>query len=243
MTFNNSVINIRFTRTENIKKKYIMHEEILNDKFNEASILPIPDDAPAEIPRIIIKSKGEHSQINIAPEAVNLQTVYSDDYLSNWNLCENYTRSRAVDLLKFTDTITEGRYDYIGVVVDLVLDEYKNEGNKVLYKNLFGKQPNDTLEDLVVKYTFVEDEKYYVNLTLQSVKIFEDSVKNEAGNFSNKNLKTHTIVVTIDINDRYSYNTLVGYNSAKDKFEEIMTLMNKVINERLHSLVEQGEYK
>lgn len=228
---------------ENIKRKYILHENILEDKFNEASILPIPDDAPSEIPRIVIKSKGEHSQVSIAPEAVNLQTIYTDEYLTNWNLCENYIKSRVNDLLKLTDSITEKKYEYFGVVVDLVLDEYTDNGNEILYKNLFNKQPQNTLEDLVVKYTFVEDEKYYVNITLQSVKIFDDSLKDVAGNFKKENIKKHTIVATLDINDRYSHNTHVGYTSTKEKFGEIMTLMSKIINEKLNILVERGDYK
>ena len=75
MIVQNSAVNIMFTRCENIKKQYILNEEVLKEKFNEANILPIPDDAPTEIPRILVKTKGEHSQLSIAPEATNFQTV------------------------------------------------------------------------------------------------------------------------------------------------------------------------
>lgn len=92
MIIQNSAVNIMFSRCENIKKQYILNEEILKERFNEASILPIPDEAPSEIPRVIVKTKGEHSQLSIAPEAVNFQTVYSDDYTQNWELCEEYIK-------------------------------------------------------------------------------------------------------------------------------------------------------
>ena len=49
----------------------------MKEHFNEATVLPIPDDAPLEIPRIIIKSLNEHSQLNISPIATTLQINYN----------------------------------------------------------------------------------------------------------------------------------------------------------------------
>lgn len=242
MIFNNSVINIKFPKTENIKRKYILHEDILNEKFNEASILPIPDDAPDDIPRILISSKGEHSQVNIAPGAVNLQTIYSGKYVKNWTLCEKYINSRVDDLMKLTEVFTEGTYDYIGVVVNLLWDDIQKDGNKVLFKNLFGRDAEDTLDDLEVKYTYVENEKYYVNITLRSAKQFKASLIGKAGDYNSDNLKEHTIAATIDINDRYSYNNFERYVSKKENFREIMHLVNIVINDKIGSLIERGDY-
>ncbi len=242
MLFNNSAINIKFPKTENIKKKYILNSDILSEKFNEATVLPIPDEAPNEIPRILIKSKGEHSQVNISPEAVSLETVYSDEYVKKWSLCEKYINSRVDDLMKLTERFSEGTYNYIGVVVNLFFDDIPRDGNKVLFRNLFGKEAKDTLDDLEVKYTYVENEKYYVNIILRSAKQFDDSLSGKAGDYNDDNLKLHTIVATIDINDRYSYNSFKGYVSKKENFKEIMDLVSMVINTKMGSLIERGDY-
>lgn len=242
MIIQNTAVNIRFSRIENIKRKYILNEEILKEKFNEAIILPIPDDAPMEVPRILIKSKGEHSQINIAPEAITMQTIYTDEHKKNWRLCEEYISSRVQDIFKLTDEFTCGNYHYIGVVTNLIWDTEMKDGNKVLFRNLMGKEATNNLDDLVVKYTYVVDQKYYVNITLQSAKVYNGVNGNEAGAFADENLQTHTISIVLDINDRYSFNQNKGYISNKEKFEEIITLTTDIVNNKLKNLVEKGEY-
>jgi len=242
MRIQNSAVNIMFHRVGNIKKQYILNEDILKERFNEANILPIPDDAPAEIPRVLVTSKGEHSQINIAPEAVNFQTKYTDEYVSSWELCEQYINSRLEDIFEITDKFTLDKYNYIGVVANLIWDEVESEGNKALFQNLFGKAAAENLDDLEVKYTYVEDEKYYVNIILQSIKLYEKSRNQESGIYTNANLQSHTIGITLDINDRFSFNQNRGYVSSKEKFKELMGLTTSIIKNKLKNLVEKGEY-
>lgn len=242
MIIQNSAINIMFPRSENIKKQYIINEDILKEKFNEANILPIPDEAPVEIPRIIVKTKGEHSQLSIAPEAANFQTVYTDEHTRDWGICEEYINSRIEDVFCLTDKFTSKKYKYIGIVANLIWDDVQENGNKELFYNLFGKVPGNNLDDLVVKYTYVENEKYYVNITLQSVRMYNASDVETSGNYVDDNLTAHTISVTLDINDRYSFNKQRGYNSSKESFDELMSLTTRVINDKLKDLVEKGAY-
>ena len=242
MIIKNSAVNIMFSRCENIKKQYILNEEIIKERFNEASILPIPDEAPSEIPRVIVKTKGEHSQLSIAPGAVNFQTEYSDDYTQNWELCEEYIKSRIENIFKLTDKFAAEQYNYIGIVTNLIWDNVSKDGNKILFNNLFGIPSADNLDDLVVKYTYIEKEKYYANITLQSARIYKNSNVNEAGSFVEDNLEAHTIGITFDINDRYAFNMQKGYLSNKTNFDELLNLTTDIINSKLKNLVEKGAY-
>ncbi|MCU6724517.1 Uncharacterised protein [uncultured Clostridium sp.] len=242
MKIENSAVNITFARCENIKRQYILNEDILKNNFNEANILPIPDEAPVEIPRIIIKTKGEHSQLSIAPEAASFQTIYTDLFKENWDLCEEYVKNRIEDVFKLIDTFKSEKYKYIGIVTNLMWDEVEVEGNKVLFENLFAHCPVDNLDDLVVKYTYIENEKYYVNITLQSVRVYENEETNEAGCYMDEKLKTHTIGITLDVNDRYMFNRQKDYCSDKHRFEELLGITTMIINEKLKTLVEKGEY-
>ncbi len=242
MIIQNTAVNIRFSRIENIKRKYILNEDVLKDNFNEASILPIPDDAPMEIPRILIKSKGEHSQVSIAPEAITFQTQYTDAYTEDWNLCHKYISTRTQDIFNLTDGFTSGDYHYIGIVSNLIWNDVQTAGNKVLYKNIMGKEAADNLDDLVIRYTYVVDEKYYVNITLQSVREYDVLDGNMSGALAEKNLRSHTISIGLDVNDRYLFNQEEGYISNREKFEEMLDLTTHIINNKLKSLVETGEY-
>ena len=223
-------------------KHEILNEEIIKERFNEASILPIPDEAPSEIPRVIVKTKGEHSQLSIAPGAVNFQTEYSDDYTQNWELCEEYIKSRIENIFKLTDKFAAEQYNYIGIVTNLIWDNVSKDGNKILFNNLFGIPSADNLDDLVVKYTYIEKEKYYANITLQSARIYKNSNVNEAGSFVEDNLEAHTIGITLDINDRYAFNMQKGYLSNKTNFDELLNLTTDIINSKLKNLVEKGAY-
>ena len=243
MIIQNSAINIKFPRVDNIKKSYILNEEILKQNFNEANILPIPDDAPSEIPRIMIKTKGEHSQLSIAPGGLNFETVYTHEYVKNWSLCEEYLNTRVNDIYTLTDKITGGKHNYIGIVTNLIWDDIEDNGNKILFENLFGKKASKNLDDIVVRYTYVENNRYYVNISLQSVRLYGDSSAEEAGSFAEENLKAHTVSITLDVNDRYSFNMEKEYVSTKETFKDIMGLTTDIISNKLKELVEKGEYR
>lgn len=242
MLIQNSAINIMFPRVENIKRKYILSEEVLKDKFNEATILPIPDDAPDEIPRVLMTSKGEHSQLNISPNALNFETMYTDEFGVDWNKCLEYINARLEDIFSLTQNLTDNNYSFVGVTTNLIWNEISSEGNKKLFENLFKKEAPRNLDDLVVKYTYVQDEKYYVNITLQSIRPFDEECLSVAGALSSDTLTEHTIGISLDVNDRYSFNNTKDYCSGKEILQTIMQLVTKIINEKLTVLVECGEY-
>ena len=242
MQIQNSTINIVFPRVENIKKQFILNEDVLKENFNEANILPIPDEAPEEIPRIIVKTKHEHSQLSIAPSAINFKTNYTGEYVTKWQKCHDYINSRVGDIYEFANELTGNEYSYMGIVTNLLWDQISENGDSILYKNIFNKNKPENLDDILLKFTFVEKNKYYVNITIQSVQVFENINSNSSGEFCKDNLRMHTISVMLDINDRYSFNNEKNYVSKKQTFEELIELTKDVINNKLETLIEKGVY-
>ena len=47
MLIQGTSITVNYKKIEGIKKVYYNNEDILKDFFNEAAVLPVPDDAPA----------------------------------------------------------------------------------------------------------------------------------------------------------------------------------------------------
>lgn len=243
MIIQDSIVSIKFPRVDNIKKAYFENEEILKKEFSEATILPIPDDAPIEIPRIILKSKGEHSQLNIAPEAASIQIAYTDDYKENWMLCEQYITTKIENIFELTDILTEDNYNYVGLVTNILWNQDTEKVVRKLSDNLLKIKDNGMLHDLFIKYTFVEDNKYFVNISIQNVRVFnEKNSLGAAGSFKNSNLISNIIGITIDVNDRYSFNNNDQYKSDKDKFKDIMEITTTVINNKLETLISKGVY-
>lgn len=243
MIIQDSSVNLMFNKIDNLKKTYILNQGILKDKFNEATILPIPDDAPSEIPRILMTSQKEHSQLSIGPEAITLQTVYDDAFNKNWDECEKYVGSRLEDVFLLSDELTMKSYNYIGMVVNLIIDDINQNAQFKLYQNLFNKKAIDNLDDILIKYTYVLDKKYYVNITVKSNRILKKIITNKAGALIDNNILAHTIGVNLDINDRYAFNYNQSYASSKKEFSKILEIMTNLIKNELNTIVSGGEVK
>lgn len=243
MLIKSSIVNTAYKLVDDIKQEYISYQDNFKSNFSEPTILDLPQNAPVEVPRIFMKSKGEHTQISIAPAASCMQIQYTDEYVKAWELCERYLKSRADDLFGFIDVVAHNNYKYLGVITNIVWNDVSNEGQKNLYKNLFGKEAPKALDDLVVKYTYVEEDSYYVNITLQSSQMYEECEEDSAGMFSNEKLKAHTVIVVLDINDRYSYNKKEGYVSNKDVYDSLLKITSDIIVNKIQTLIETGEYR
>ena len=104
MLIQGTSISVTYKKIEGIKKAYYNNEEILKNYFNEATVLPVPDDAPVEIPRIIIKTLHEHAQLNISPVAATFEIHYNAGFEKNWELCAQYIAERMEKVCRLDPT-------------------------------------------------------------------------------------------------------------------------------------------
>ncbi|CUO54602.1 MULTISPECIES: hypothetical protein [Coprococcus] len=243
MLIKNTYISIKYKRVDNLKKNYFINEDILKDHFNEATVLPIPDDAPLEIPRIIIKSLNEHSQLNISPIAATLQINYNDGFEKDWKKCEQYIQQKMKIVFSFLNILTNNEYQYIGVITEVLLDEYMRDGTQILARNLLKNNDYSSIYDLNIRYTFVEKHNIFVNIMLQNARLFKNGIETDAaGSLSVDNQEAESIGAVIDINDRYGYNTCNDYKTDSSKLDSIITEMTIVMESKLKGLLEEGAY-
>ncbi len=243
MLIKNTSISIKYQKIDNLKKNYFLNEDILKEHFNEATVLPIPDDAPLEIPRIIIKSLNEHSQMNISPIATTLQINYKEGFEKDWKKCEQYIQQKMKIVFSFLNIITNNEYEYIGVITEVLLDEYMKDGAQILAHNLVKNSVDSSIYDLNIRYTFVESDNIFVNIMLQNARLFKNGIDGEvAGSLSMDNQVSESIGVVIDINDRYGYNTCHDYKTDSSKLDFIIAEMTVVMNSKLRGLLEKGAY-
>ena len=243
MLIKNTSISIKYKKIDNLKKNYFLNENILKEHFNEATVLPIPDDAPLEIPRIIIKSSNEHSQLNISPIASTLQINYNDGFEKNWKNCEQYIQQKMKTVFSFLNILTNNEYEYIGAITEVLLDEYMKDGAQILAHNLLKNNDDSSIYDLNIRYTFVENDNIFVNIMLQNARLFKNGIDADvAGSLSIDNHVSESIGVVIDINDRYGYNTCNDYKTDSSKLDFIITKMTDVMDSKLKGLLEKGAY-
>ena len=237
-------ISVIYNRIEGIKKAYYQNEHILKDYFNEASVLPVPDDAPIEIPRILISTRHDHAKLSISPVTATLRVDYNDGFERDWGKCSNYLQQRMSKVFEFLNLLTENNYKYIGAVSEVVYDERIKDGAaEKLSSVLLNTKKINNLYDINIKYTFIEDERYYINLTLQNARQFKQGLLLDvAGALSKDKQISEFIGVKIDINDRYGFNSSDGYKSSSEVLMVILDKMDIILKEKLTNLIEKAEY-
>ena len=94
-----------------------------------------------------------------------------------------------------------------------------------------------------IKYTFIEDKTFFVNIMLQNARIFKNNFSlNEPGCLQKNVQINESIGAVIDINDRYAFNMHNNYESDSSTLNDLVEHMDNIINNKLELLIEKGEY-
>ncbi len=243
MLIQGTSITVTYKKIEGSKKVDYNNEEILKDYFNEATLLPIRNDAPLEIPRILIRTKNEHAQLNISPIATTFEVRYDAGFERNWQACSEYIINRMTKVFGFLNILTGNTYEYIGLVSNVLYDEVEQGGTEKIAKNLLNVGKIKNLYDINIKYTFIEKENLFVNIMLQNARLFKNGIiVNEAGALSAEDQIAESIGAIIDINDRYGFNTDSDYKSDSSVLNKLIESMGNIIDDKLAALIEKGEY-
>lgn len=242
MLIKSTSLTIKYKKINNLKKMFFLHNEVLDTAFNEATVLPIPENAPDEIPRIILTTKNEHAQLSITPVAAAVQIEYDNGYELDWEKCENYLKDLMRIVLNFFDFMTQNSYEYMGIITTLFLDDYMGNVTHTLSKNLL-KADNKELYDINLKYTFTKADEF-INISLQNARLFKKGIdENCAGALGSDNEVCQYVGASIDINNRYGFNTIKNYETTSEKISSLLETMTNVVQEKLETLVVEGVYE
>ena len=91
MIIDNICFSLSFERIQNFRQQILDIEKKLGDHFiTPLNILPIPDDAPPEIPRIIARSKQNHTELIVSSNNLQISTKFDDNYNKKIDKCFEY---------------------------------------------------------------------------------------------------------------------------------------------------------
>ena len=243
MIIQGTSISVTYKRIDNIKRVYYNNDHILKDFFSEATVLPVPDEAPVEIPRIITKTLHEHAQLSISPTVATFDVRYDGGFEKNWRDCALYIEERMAKVFDFLNLLTDNCYEYIGIVTNVIYDEIDQSGTQKISSTLVNASKINNIHDINIKFTFVEDDSIFVNILLQNARLFKQGIRiDQAGALNISNQVSEPIGSIIDINDRYGFNNIANYQSDSKILERLIECMSNVINNKLFALIERGEY-
>lgn len=242
MKIRQTCINLIYPQLTDYRKKFVDFEGQLRDQFMPAAILPVPDEADPSIPRINVQSLHGHSVLNIALNASSLVTNYDNEYVNDWFLCADYLKERCKKVFQIINDLTNNNIFYTGLIINLEYDDINGDSLQLM-KNSFLKNKGSNLgnlNDFGCKFTYVKDDTYFINITLNHVVNYQ--VKNcNNGKQVIKDEENNFIGVTLDINDRFSANKIEEYRSDEKSFGKLLDISTEVINHRLNHFIEEGK--
>ena len=133
MRFINTEINVFYSNIENMRRKSIeIEDKLASDFITPFTIIPVPDEAPPEIPRLVGKTEGGHTEIQISKIATKLIIRYDRDFLTDWDKCEEYAISKINLVYGILGSIVNYEYKFVGIINIFWF-------KKIILKSLFQK--------------------------------------------------------------------------------------------------------
>lgn len=184
------------------------------------NLLPIPDDAPDEIPRFLAGSPFGHSQFVATKNSFALMTRYDEQFSANWSQCASYLADRIAVLEQSVREIG-AKVSYLGLVARIF---WPDAFPSTTLRRSFLNTESD-FYDVSIRFTELVDEEAFLNYTLSSVRSYPHA---QSG------LPNTGIECLVDLNTRYAVN--MG-QQPKLTTDELLQLIDTFVLTKLPTLL------
>ncbi|PWW99187.1 hypothetical protein CYK75_10755 [Clostridium perfringens] len=233
--------NLFIPKMNNIRQYYNEIEQNLKEYFvTPFTLVPIPDDAPEEIPRIIAKSKNGHSELQISLINVQLNIGFDDNlnFNSDINKCFSYTQER---INRIVDTL--GKYSndvflFSGITTRIIKDN--QNPIKFLNDKFLNVKSNVDLYSISNKFTYLLEDKYFLNFNIYNLRTFEGII-NEHNIKPEINEISNNLCIEIDMNDKYGFNHNREHLCTRNTIEHIINMIKNNINNNIDMILNNKE--
>lgn len=238
-------ISIKFPKNEKVRRQANLIEDIFNKYYLQPTVVPIPDDIEPVFPRITLNSLNGHSQVSFSQISIDFNVNFSSNYKYDYNLCEKYIEERIKLIYDYLEQSDTDQIYYIGMTSQIkFISEYDyNEINEI-QKYFLNNRGLPNLYDFNQKVTLLEDDKYFHNITIGNYRDYKGNVINgdipAIVSFEQAQIFEKGILVTLDINNRYSYTIkgeLTNVSLLKPTFEYLYAKNREWIDEKIFNFI------
>lgn len=222
MKIDNIGFNLYMPKIDNLRLKSQEIEKKLIEYFEPFSILPIPEDAPEEIPRMIAKSYKHHSELVISLINVQLNINFDDKF--GFDESFDYAKTRVDAIVDIFSEFSQGNFIFAGVTARVIIEE--EEPIDFLEKNFLNVKSSIRPYNMSEKIAYLLEDKYFLNFNIYNLRTFEGVF---LGNKIKPEVKetSHVLAVEVDMNDKYGFNHNEDHTCKK---ETIQYTLDKIKN-------------
>jgi len=195
-------------------------------------------DIPNDIPRIIGKTHGNHTQLNISLNRIEIYTNFDVKYASDIEKCIEYVKCKVSEVHEVMRKFVGGKYLFSGITITQIFDELEEDPVKRIIDNFVSIKSKEQPYNISSKFTYVKDETNFININIFNARGIENI---ETGMASQMPKKFNHLSITFDVNDRYGFNEIPNYLSNYEKIVENIELSKRLCEKESYHLIEGKE--
>lgn len=238
---------IHFPANQAIREKFFQLESHFSDFQKPFTLVPLPPDAPLEIPRIIAMSAHGHSQLTICGNNAQLATRFDENYGFDVKKCIEYVQTKCNSIVTALSVISGNSTDtptfyYSGLSLVILLDERDGIVDPAQYisEKFLKCKTNLSTDEVQFRLALAVEGKYYANISMQNNRTFLGK-PDERGSIANLKIAKESVQVVLDVNDRYAFNYTKGYVSSIDTVNDVAKLTEVLASKHVADFVARGE--
>lgn len=242
MRIDSCTFTIHFPQNNQIRESLFKLERHFSDFQAPFTLVPLPSDAPMDIPRIIAVSKHGHSQLMFCGNNAQLTTRFAENYSADVKKCVEYIRSKCEDIVSSLSIINgNSKFYFSGISMAIMLDKEDGICDPTAYisENFLKCKSSLPTDEAQFRLALTIQDKYYANIMVQNSRLFSNG-PNERGSYADSEVVKDTLQVILDINDRYAFNKIRDYVSTQQEVNYIASLIEKFATEHVTSFIETG---
>ncbi|MCL1863494.1 MAG: hypothetical protein FWF78_08005 [Defluviitaleaceae bacterium] len=233
----NTQYNLMYPRLSDIRRRIVAYEDALKGEFLQYQILPIPDDAPPEIPRVTITTKHGHSMLQLSLSGAVFQTAYDDAYNKSWEKCHDYLEKRMEQIYDIVKHISPERIYTQGITAQIIVNIPDTNPVEFLTKGVPIIDKNQDIWDFGCYATVISQNKYFATVQISNARIAH--IPLSAENYEHKNY----LLFNIEANDRKMFNQDSNNDSGKETTKDLLSLMKEIVTVRIDAFISGGVFK
>lgn len=247
MIVQSCAFTVYFPQNTRIREHLFELEHYFTDFQSPFTLVPLPPDAPMELPRIIASTAHGHSQLTICGNSAQLVSNFDEHFNRDVARCIEYVRKKCARIVSALSIIDGSQSDvpkfyFSGLSTTLLFDEEDGIQDSVDYvaRKFINYHTNLSTDEVQFRLALIADRKYYVNIMAQNSRTFSGT-PDERGSFAGLKIIGDRLQVVLDINDRYAFNREANYTSCVDTVDRLSALSERFATEYVGSFIRNGE--
>lgn len=232
-----STFSVFFPLIQNMREHFFEIEKNLGEHFTNFGLLPLPEEAPVEFPRISAISKNGHTNLNFTLQSAQMTVNFDEKFWHDIDACIGYVRERRDLLLKSLSPIVGDRFLFSGLSTLAEFDEIVSP--EIFINDSFLKiRTSQPLQDAAIRLTNVVENCYYVNVEIFNRREFSGTRRDS---FIVPSVETYNkLVISFDVNDKYAFNYKQNYFTKQETIDKIFSLSEFLCRNKLDELIKSG---